>query len=514
MTNNSLMKTITKKSMQTHLSSAKHIIPMAQLSRTLLFSAACALLLLPAGTPSHAQALDAPQSQDAFLSASPSADAVDVLYVSPQGSDSFSGQTPTVSADSGPFQTFAHAQEAISTLTGSSLARPVEVVLDPAVCPVQDSLVHWFSSAPAGPVIWHSDPSRTILIYTRTMAEQVDALGAEDYASRSANGSGEQAVRFYVSPAGDDSWTGLLPGPDTSSDSKASDDKASAAGKSDGPFRTLNHAQEAVNAFQSANPGAAVEVVLEEAQTLSAASSTASSGAPRNGAIKRDKKPSKYTPTGLSALKALAIYNGAKSAIIKTTTLRTGPAAGGTLVMNAAGSPRLVFAHYMVCNRDYGGSVAGYERDIQDAQAAGIDGFALNCGGWDGANYKADTASMFQAAAALNTGFKLFFSADMTGLSYAEVVEMMTTYANNPYYWHIQQTVNSAVVSRPVLSTWGGEGGAYTDVKARWQTQVIAPLQASGINVYFMPLFFLTSPQGSYSVNPTPDTLAARSQWA
>ena len=41
-----------------------------------------------------------------------------------------------------------------------------------------------------------------------------------------------------------------------------------------------------------------------------------------------------------------------------------------------------VFAHYMVCFAAYGERVEDYKREIQEAQAAGIDGFALNCGAW------------------------------------------------------------------------------------------------------------------------------------
>lgn len=39
-----------------------------------------------------------------------------------------------------------------------------------------------------------------------------------------------------------------------------------------------------------------------------------------------------------------------------------------------------VFAHYMVCFAARGERVEDYKREIQEAQAAGIDGFALNCG--------------------------------------------------------------------------------------------------------------------------------------
>jgi glucan endo-1,3-alpha-glucosidase len=83
---------------------------------------------------------------------------------------------------------------------------------------------------------------------------------------------------------------------------------------------------------------------------------------------------------------------------------------------------KMVFAHYMVTNQDYQGNtdptqelkIAAYEREIQQAQAAGIDGFALNVGGWlNQSYYIVYSAQMFEAAARLNTGFKLMFSADM-----------------------------------------------------------------------------------------------------
>ena len=48
-----------------------------------------------------------------------------------------------------------------------------------------------------------------------------------------------------------------------------------------------------------------------------------------------------------------------------------------------AASPHYVFAHYMVCFATYGESIQAYQREIQEAQAAGIDGFALNVGAWD-----------------------------------------------------------------------------------------------------------------------------------
>jgi hypothetical protein len=103
-----------------------------------------------------------------------------------------------------------------------------------------------------------------------------------------------------------------------------------------------------------------------------------------------------------------------------------------------------VFAHYMVTNQDYQGNtdptqqlkIAAYEREIQQAQAAGIDGFALNVGGWLNQNYYiVYSAQMFAAAVRLNTGFKLMFSADMCcGNAMADVEDLVRRFANDPRY--------------------------------------------------------------------------------
>jgi len=469
-------------------------ITHTNLHKTLLFAASCALLLLPGAAPSFAQTVDAAAS-NLTSNAAP----IDYLYVSPQGSDALSGQSPTISGGSGPFQTLTHAQAAVSALSDSGLARPVEVVLDPGVCPAQDFLGHWFSSVPTCPVIWHSDPDRTVLIYTSTMAEQIDALSAEDF----ANGPGKRIARFYVSPNGSDACDGLTPSQDQNQDQNT--------GSSAGPFRTLRRAQDAVNALQATLPSAPAEVVLEEG--LAAAAPIEAAASPvlnADSAGKPAKKASKYTPAGLAALKALAKAKAHKAGTAVKVILPGGGIAVRVPINSPAAFPRLVFAHYMVSNRDYGGSVAGYERDIQDAQAAGIDGFQLNLGSWNDDIYKWNVQAMFQAAQALNSGFKLFFSADMTGMSFPEVTAMMTAYANNPYYWHIQQTVGGAVVSRPFLSTWGGEGGGYASAKASWNTQVFQPLRAAGINPYFVPSFFTTTPDGKQYVGSSPSAIATQ----
>ncbi|MBV8070667.1 MAG: hypothetical protein JO270_12225 [Acidobacteriaceae bacterium] len=142
-----------------------------------------------------------------------------------------------------------------------------------------------------------------------------------------------------------------------------------------------------------------------------------------------------------------------------------------------------VFAHYMVCCgaffKDKNLTLEEAARqDILMAQAMGIDGFALN-GGWS-PPYPAYTRALFQAAADLGTGFELFFSADMCcGLSSADIVNMMMTYAGHPNYM--------VKDGRPVLSAYDGGRGANVSF---WRDQVLAPLADAGYNVYFIPHVF------------------------
>ena len=107
----------------------------------------------------------------------------------------------------------------------------------------------------------------------------------------------------------------------------------------------------------------------------------------------------------------------------------------------------MVFAHYMLTNQDYQADddptqekkIAGYEQEIEQARALGVDGFALNVGGWLREPYYVRyAAQMFEAAARLNNGFKLMFSADFCCGNGAEDVEdMMRRFANNPRYTRV-----------------------------------------------------------------------------
>jgi glucan endo-1,3-alpha-glucosidase len=143
---------------------------------------------------------------------------------------------------------------------------------------------------------------------------------------------------------------------------------------------------------------------------------------------------------------------------------------------------KMVFAHYMVTNQDYQGDtdptqeakIAAYEKEIQQAQSAGIDGFALNVGGWLNQTYYIRySAQIFEVAARLNNGFRLMFSADMfCGNTPTDVEDMMRRFANNPRYSDVYFKHDGAFV----LTTFSGDALG----TATWQ-QIRADL-ATGTN--------------------------------
>lgn len=128
-----------------------------------------------------------------------------------------------------------------------------------------------------------------------------------------------------------------------------------------------------------------------------------------------------------------------------------------------AAAQRMVFAHYMLTNQDYQADddptqekkIAAYEREIAQARALGIDGFALNAGGWlKQPYYVRYAAQMFEAAARLNDGFKLMFSADFCcGNTAADAEDMMRRFANNPRYARVYFRHDG----RFVLTTFAGD---------------------------------------------------------
>lgn len=139
---------------------------------------------------------------------------------------------------------------------------------------------------------------------------------------------------------------------------------------------------------------------------------------------------------------------------------------------------KMVFAHYMVCCPTVGGAATldDYKREIQEAQKRGVDGFALNCGGWlkTEPHYKARTLLIYEAARQLGTGFQLFVSADGAALN--EMPDIIRSFKNHPNQFRYN--------GKPVLSTFAGEGVDNAIGKVRIQ---IAHDEGAVFVPYFYP---------------------------
>lgn len=151
---------------------------------------------------------------------------------------------------------------------------------------------------------------------------------------------------------------------------------------------------------------------------------------------------------------------------------------------HAASSKPMVFAHYMVCYANYGSNLDAYEKEIQAAQRRGLDGFALNCGGWlsNDPQYRARVVKFYEAAATLNSGFKLFISADFNGpLKSSDVADMINTFRSHP-----NQLMYDG---KPVLSSFGGEvpGPGRTDSCAGEEMVAFVHQQGGVFVPYYYP---------------------------
>jgi glucan endo-1,3-alpha-glucosidase len=150
---------------------------------------------------------------------------------------------------------------------------------------------------------------------------------------------------------------------------------------------------------------------------------------------------------------------------------------------------RYVFAHYLVALPTAGSraTVANFENEIQQAQARGIDGFALNCGAWN-SSYQNTVAMIYQAAQELGTNFKLFISADMSSnLQNTDIANMIATCNSFPY----------------------NENQLYYNNKLVLSTYVGGPAQSSYIqdnyasSVFFVPSYHAHDSNGNAVETPT-----------
>lgn len=130
------------------------------------------------------------------------------------------------------------------------------------------------------------------------------------------------------------------------------------------------------------------------------------------------------------------------------------------------GVSKMVFAHYMVALPTGGpkSTVDDFKTEISSAQNAGIDGFALNCGGWSilEPHYKERVLKIYQAAQELGTDFKLFISADFaTKLTFDEFKDMVESFRNHPNQFRHD--------GKPVISTFDRKRNLTESVAAEFQ---------------------------------------------
>jgi glucan endo-1,3-alpha-glucosidase len=80
---------------------------------------------------------------------------------------------------------------------------------------------------------------------------------------------------------------------------------------------------------------------------------------------------------------------------------------------------------------------------------------------------------IYRAAQELGTGFKLFFSVDMSDVT--DILDVVRTYARHP---------NQLIYrNRIVVSTFSQE-------RLAWKEKVLSPLKAEGVDVFFVPYFY------------------------
>lgn len=196
-----------------------------------------------------------------------------------------------------------------------------------------------------------------------------------------------------------------------------------------------------------------------------------------------------------------------KAVATPTTTSTTAKA----VATGASSGAKQVFAHYMLGNA-YPLGVADFQRDIAQAQSAGIDGFALNVGP---DSWMADRCNkMYQAA--VGTSFKLFVSLDMAvmaGSGINDIAHWVTDYTSHPNQLFYQ--------GKQFVSTFAGESVTFGQANAAlgwalFKTQ----MAARGANIFFVPSFTALGPaaamgmasnDGAFSWDAWPTTNGAMS---
>lgn len=142
--------------------------------------------------------------------------------------------------------------------------------------------------------------------------------------------------------------------------------------------------------------------------------------------------------------------------------------------------PRLVFAHYMVCCSSAGSNatIEDVKNEIKEAQSRGIDGFALNSGGWtkNDTFYRDQTTLIYEAARQLGSNFKLFVSMDFCCVNGEEELrDAIRTFRSHPNQFLYR--------GKPVISTFEGQ-----DTGASKGKDLIEAVKMEG--AIFVPYFY------------------------
>jgi len=208
--------------------------------------------------------------------------------------------------------------------------------------------------------------------------------------------------------------------------------------------------------------------------TTASASASASPSAASSSSSSLSESPMATISPSASASPSATTAPASTASVVSPTTGNP-PAAGGE---------HQVWAHHMVGNT-YSYSRADWVTDIKAAQAAGIDGFALNVGT---EQWQRDQSAVAYAAAE-GTGFKMFLSLDMTSLgcwSQADASNLVS------YTSQFAKSSAQAIHNGKVLvSTFSGSDCNFgVGGSQGWQTQYVDVLKNQGVNIFFVPSIF------------------------
>ncbi|KAL7419081.1 hypothetical protein Q5752_005917 [Cryptotrichosporon argae] len=173
-----------------------------------------------------------------------------------------------------------------------------------------------------------------------------------------------------------------------------------------------------------------------------ASSSTTTSTTKTTTTTSTTKTTTSTTTTSTAATTTAYALSATSNAAATLVTTTTAP--------QSTTSTKALYAHVIVGNT-YGYAAAEWASEIAEAQAAGIDGFAMNLGA---AQYEYDSISYAYPAAAA-AGFKMFFSFDFTAFSCSSYADGQTV-ANliNQYKGSSAQATYNG---KTLVSTFSGD---------------------------------------------------------